>query len=83
MTNSATATIWDGFRHPRNMLRHWVKRKPSKIHDERSDEVTSSPVHSANSSERLERIAAYARTGYFHVEYTAGMFVVPLEIPPE
>jgi hypothetical protein len=27
--------------------------------------------------------AAYARCGYFHMEYTAGMFVVPLDIPPE
>lgn len=82
MANSATA-IWDGFRHPRNVLRHWVKRQPREIHDQRSDEAMASPVHHANSSERLERIAAYARTGYFHVEYTAGMFVVPLDIPPE
>jgi hypothetical protein len=31
----------------------------------------------------MERIAAYARSGYFHMDYTAGMFVVPLDVPPE
>ncbi|MGF6574009.1 hypothetical protein ABH945_006131 [Paraburkholderia sp. GAS333] len=82
MANSATA-IWDGFRHPRNVLRHWVRRQTREIHDERLDEAVAPSVHHANSTERLERIAAYARTGYFHVEYTAGMFVVPLDIPPE
>jgi hypothetical protein len=82
MANSATA-FWDGFRHPRTVLRHWVKRPPRIINDERSDAAAAPPVHDANSSERLERIAAYARTGYFHVEYTAGMFVVPLDIPLE
>jgi hypothetical protein len=40
-------------------------------------------AHGSNSPERLERIAAYARCGYFHMEYTAGMFVVPLDIPRE
>lgn len=37
----------------------------------------------AASPERLERIAAYARCGYFNLEYTAGMFVVPLDIPSD
>lgn len=82
MANSATA-IWDGFRHPRTVLRHWVKRQSREIHDGPSGETTAAAVHNANSAERLERIAAYARTGYFHVEYTAGMFVVPLDISPE
>ena len=33
-------------------------------------------------AQRLERIAAYARCGYFHVEYLPGMFFAPFEIPP-
>lgn len=78
---TSTTAIWNGFRHPRNVLRHWVRRPSRAIPDDRSDEALAAPVRDANSSERLERIAAYARTGYFHVEYTAGMFVVPLEIP--
>jgi hypothetical protein len=82
MANSAIA-IWDGFLHPRAVLRHWVERQSRETHDEHSGEANEASILNANSSERLERIAAYARTGYFHVEYTAGMFVVPLEIPPE
>jgi hypothetical protein len=82
MASSATA-IWDGFRHPRTLLRHWVERSSRSALDEHSHEAISASVHDANSPERLERIAAYARRGYFHMEYTAGMFVVPLDIPPE
>jgi hypothetical protein len=82
MASSAIA-IWDGVRHPRVLLRHWVNRAPrSKPHAD-SDDAMAAPAHEASSPERLERIAAYARGGYFHVEYTAGMFVVPLDVPPE
>ncbi|CAN7280826.1 hypothetical protein LJR230_001243 [Trinickia sp. LjRoot230] len=38
--------------------------------------------HGAALSERLEQIAAYARCGYFNMEYTAGLFIVPPDIPP-
>jgi hypothetical protein len=45
--------------------------------------VMAASARGCNSPERLERIAAYARCGYFHMEYTAGMFVVPLDVPSE
>jgi hypothetical protein len=80
MTHSAMA-IWDGFRHPRAFLRDWVKRAPDTSALRHEAETAS--TRACNSPERLERIAAYARSGYFHIEYTAGMFVVPLDIPPE
>lgn len=41
------------------------------------------PHHGAASSERLERIAAYARCGYFNMEYATGMFIAPPDIPPD
>jgi hypothetical protein len=33
--------------------------------------------------ERLERIAAYARAGYFNLGYTYEMFHLAAELPPE
>ncbi|CAH2924209.1 MAG: hypothetical protein CPSOU_4408 [uncultured Paraburkholderia sp.] len=39
-------------------------------------------VTSAPDAQQLERIAAYARCGYFHVEYLPGIFVAPFEISP-
>ncbi|ABE36044.1 hypothetical protein Bxe_C0119 [Paraburkholderia xenovorans LB400] len=80
MAHSAMA-IWDGFRHPRAFLRSWVKRAPGTA--VLPHEAQAACTHACNSAERLERIAAYARSGYFHIEYTAGMFVVPLDIPPD
>ncbi|NKJ50083.1 hypothetical protein CIC12_25815 [Burkholderia sp. SG-MS1] len=78
---SSAAAIWDGFRHPRTFLRDWVGH--SSAARLRSYEASVASARACYSPERLERIAAYARCGYFHMEYTAGMFVVPLDIPPE
>lgn len=79
-THSATL-FWGGLRHPvRSLQKQLSKRIP--VNPDRSPDETSAAAHSCQSSERLERIAAYARSGYFHMEYTAGMFVVPLDIPP-
>ena len=78
-THSATL-IWGGLRHPvRSLQKQLSKRAPAN--PDQSDE-TSAAAYDCQSSERLERIAAYARSGYFHMEYTAGMFVVPLDLPP-
>ncbi|QQC67840.1 hypothetical protein [Paraburkholderia ginsengisoli] len=78
---SSAAAIWDGVRHPRTFLRHWATHvSAARL---RSYEAMAASAHGSNSPERLERIAAYARCGYFHMEYTAGMFVVPLDIARE
>jgi hypothetical protein len=78
---SSAAAIWDGVRHPRIFLRHWATHaSAARV---RSHEAMQASVRGSNSPERLERIAAYARCGYFHMEYTAGMFVVPLDLPRE
>ncbi|MFL9907177.1 hypothetical protein [Paraburkholderia sp. RL17-337-BIB-A] len=78
-----TATlIWGGLRHPVRSLRtQWSKH--SAVSAEESSDGTAAATHTSPSPERLERIAAYARSGYFHTEYTAGMFIVPLEFPRE
>jgi hypothetical protein len=78
---SSAAAIWDGVRHPRLFLRHWVTHASAARL--RPHETMAASARGCNSPERLERIAAYARCGYFHMEYTAGMFVVPLELPRE
>ncbi|RDJ98305.1 hypothetical protein [Paraburkholderia lacunae] len=79
---NAAALIWDGFRHPaRTVLKHWKTHEPTT--QGLSHEATAVAAHGRHSPEQLERIAAYARSGYFHMDYTAGMFVVPLDIPPE
>lgn len=44
----------------------------------RTDRRATLPVHDA---EQLERIAAYARSGYFHMGQTVDMFVYTPEIP--
>jgi hypothetical protein len=83
MMATSAAAIRDGFRHPRIALQRWVARSSRSTDDARSNDAMATATHDANSPERLERIAAYARSGYFHMEYTAGMFVVPLDIPPD
>ncbi|KAE8759487.1 MULTISPECIES: hypothetical protein [Paraburkholderia] len=81
VTLSATL-IWSGLRHPvRSLQKQLSKRAP--VTSEQSSDVSAAATYTSPSPERLERIAAYARCGYFHMEYTAGMFVVPLEIPRE
>ena len=79
-THSATL-FWGRLRHPvRSLQKQLSKRVPANL--DQSPDERSAAARSGQSSERLERIAAYARSGYFHMEYTAGMFVVPLDIPP-
>ena len=79
MAALSATLIWSGLRHPvRSLQKQLSKRVP--VTSEQSADVTAATCTSP-SPERLERIAAYARCGYFHMEYTAGMFVVPLEIP--
>lgn len=63
------------------LLQKWSKQV--SISSDRHAPDTTLSVHDAQSPERLERIAAYARSGYFNTEYTAGMFVVPFDIPSE
>jgi hypothetical protein len=82
MTTLSTTFFWVGLRHPvRTLQKQWSQR--ASIGSDPSSGGGPAGSHGAQSSERLERIAAYARSGYFHVEYTAGMFVVPLDIPPQ
>jgi hypothetical protein len=80
VTHSATL-FWGGLRHPVRSLQKQLSKRVAANPDQLPDE-TSAAAHDGQSSERLERIAAYARSGYFHMEYTAGMFVVPLDLPP-
>jgi hypothetical protein len=85
-THSATPW-WNGLRHPIYMVfKRWSERASTR--SDRSPEIGAAPVHDCQSSERLEserleRIAAYARSGYFNTEYTVGMFVVPFDVPLE
>ena len=82
MATLSATLIWGGLRHPvRSLQKQFSKRAPVPA-EQSSDETAAAPYLSP-SPERLERIAAYARSGYFHMEYTAGMFVVPLEFPRE
>lgn len=78
----ATALFPNGLIHPVQTLRkRWSKHSPTTPGQ---NAVESRLLgDGAQSEDRLERIAAYARSGYFHVEYTAGMFVVPLDVPLE
>jgi hypothetical protein len=82
MATHSAALFWGGVRHPvRSVLQRLSKRAP--VASDSSAERAADAAYRCQSPERLERIAAYARCGYFHMEYTAGMFVVPLDIPPE
>ncbi|CAE6798260.1 hypothetical protein PQR37_12920 [Paraburkholderia nemoris] len=82
MAALSATLIWGGLRHPvRSLQKQLSKRAP--VTPEQSSDETAAATHTSPSPEQLERIAAYARCGYFHMEYTAGMFVVPLEIPRE
>ncbi|CAB3806205.1 hypothetical protein [Paraburkholderia caffeinilytica] len=80
MATLSATHIWGGLRHPvRSLQKQWSKH--AHVSSEQSSDETAAAAHHSPSPEQLERIAAYARCGYFHMEYTAGMFVVPLEIP--
>lgn len=80
MAALSTTLFRVGLRHPvRALQEQWSKHARVTA----GQSTVDRPGHGAPSSERLERIAAYARCGYFHMEYTSGMFVVPLDIPPQ
>ncbi|HYS64790.1 MAG TPA: hypothetical protein VEN30_13425 [Paraburkholderia sp.] len=82
MATLSPTVVWDGLRHPVRSLRKQLSKSASIASDQSLGERPAAG-HAAQSAERLERIAAYARVGYFHMEYTAGMFVVPFDAPPE
>ncbi|MFM0660802.1 hypothetical protein [Paraburkholderia sediminicola] len=83
MATLSATLIWGGLRHPvRSLQKQFSKRAPV-LSEQSSDKAATAATYTAQSPEQLERIATYARCGYFHMEYTAGMFVVPLRIPPE
>ncbi len=82
MTTFSATLIWGGLRHSVRSLRKQLSIRAPVPAEQSSGETAAAP-YLPPSPERLERIAAYARCGYFHMEYTAGMFVVPLEIPRE
>ncbi|MFC0401298.1 hypothetical protein [Paraburkholderia rhizosphaerae] len=51
---------------------------------DRPDNEAATGVHwSRTDAERLERIAIYARAGYFNIGYTYEMFHLAAELPPE
>ncbi|MGF6659293.1 hypothetical protein QF000_000937 [Paraburkholderia atlantica] len=75
----ATAIFPSGLLHPVRTLRSRYATRSSAQSDERSGGLRA-PDERAQSA---ERIAAYARSGYFHMEYTPGMFVVPHDLPPD
>jgi hypothetical protein len=82
MATLSATLIWGGLRHPlRSLQKQFSRHAP--VSSEQSSDETAAASYRSQSPEQLERIAAYARCGYFHMEYTAGMFVVPLKIPPE
>ncbi|MBB5423885.1 hypothetical protein HDG40_002029 [Paraburkholderia sp. JPY158] len=74
----ATAIFPSGLLHPVRTLRSRYATRSWAQSDERSGGLRA-PDERAQSA---ERIAAYARSGYFHMEYTPGMFVVH-DLPPD
>jgi hypothetical protein len=50
--------------------------------DRRRDEAPAAGHSDRTEAERLERIAAYARVGYFNLSYTYDMFHLAGELPP-
>jgi hypothetical protein len=82
MTTLSATLIWGGLRHPVRSLQKRLSKRAA-VTSEQSSRKTAAATYVPPSPERLERIAAYARSGYFHMDYTAGMFVVPLEVPLE
>ncbi len=82
MATHSAAPLWGGLRHPVRSIMQRLSKQTAAISDS-SAETTAAPACDRQSAERLEHIAAYARSGYFHVEYTSGTFVVPIEFPLE
>jgi hypothetical protein len=87
VTALSATLIWGALRHPvRSLAKHWPKRAAHTFDKSGSSSDVTAAAYRCQSPERperLERIAAYARCGYFHMAYMPGLFVVPLEIPPE
>lgn len=80
MTTFSATRIWGGFRHAaRDLRKRFSPRAP--LRSEQSGHLNQATGFTRHSPEQLERIAAYARCGYFHMDYAAGMFIVPLEEP--
>jgi hypothetical protein len=82
MTTLSATLIWDGLRHAARDLRKKFSPRAS-LRSEQSGHLNRAAGFTRHSPEQLERIAAYARCGYFHMDYAAGMFIVPLHTPLE
>ncbi|SEK07224.1 hypothetical protein [Paraburkholderia diazotrophica] len=76
---------------PFEAVRHRLHAKPRRVavrqkethHKDTHDKDTQDRPTPCDDAERLERIAAYARAGYFNMGYTLDMFYVIGEIEPE
>ncbi|WP_147426766.1 hypothetical protein [Trinickia fusca] len=58
-----------------------AKKSPEVVHQAATNADEAAPRQFENEAERLERIAAYARCGYFNMGYTVEMFQLMGELP--
>lgn len=59
-----------------------VESRNSSLRTDGSNESTTHEHSHRTEAERLERVAAYARAGYFNLGYTYEMFHLAGELPP-
>ncbi|MEM5383098.1 hypothetical protein VSR68_05755 [Paraburkholderia phymatum] len=74
--------VFEPFESVRNRL-HTKPRRVAARHKETHHKDTHDRHSPPDDAERLERIAAYARAGYFNMGYTLDMFYMIGEIEPE
>lgn len=81
MPSNLTSLCRRAVSRPFNAVRRQLRagRASGAATDKRADPETA--PH--DDPERLERIAAYARAGYFNIGYTLEMFHVAGEVAPE
>ncbi|MEX3933714.1 hypothetical protein AB4Y32_18225 [Paraburkholderia phymatum] len=71
---------------PFEAARHRLHARPRRVaarQKDAHDKDTQDRPSPRDDAERLERIAAYARAGYFNMGYTLDMYYVIGEIEPE
>jgi hypothetical protein len=71
---------------PFEAVRHRLHARPRRVaarHKDTHDKGAHDRLSPRDDAERLERIAAYARAGYFNMGYTLDMFYMTGEIEPE
>ncbi|MPW22130.1 hypothetical protein GCT13_36165 [Paraburkholderia sp. CNPSo 3157] len=71
---------------PLEAARHRLHARPRRVaarQKETHDKDMHDRLSPRDDAERLERIAAYARAGYFNMGYTLDMFYMIGEIEPE